>query len=223
MRRCRLSYGGVVSYAEGLALQAAARQAVAAGEWDGVLLLVEHLPVITIGRSGGAENLLADAAVLRERRIAVVASDRGGNITCHNPGQLVGYPVLNLRRWREDVHWYVEALEEVLIRTLARLGLTAGRKAKYTGVWLGDAKVAAIGVAVRSWITAHGFALNVANDLTIFEWVVPCGIRQFGVTSLAAVGLAVSIDEVAALLATEFAAVFECKLVTVPPSGVIDS
>ena len=134
------------------------------------------------------------------------------NITCHNPGQLVGYPILNLSSWQEDVHWYVEQLEEVLIRTAARYGIVAGRKARYTGVWAGNRKLAAIGVSVRRWITGHGFALNVNNDLSLFQQIVPCGIAEFGVTSLRAAGVDVSVAEVAAQIQTEFTALFEAEL-----------
>ena len=175
---------GVVSYKEGLELQKQARQEVAAGACNGLLLLLQHSPVITVGRGGGRENLLASPALLQETGVELFDSERGGNITCHNPGQLVGYPVLNLSCWQEDVHWYVRQLEEVLIRTLKEFGVVAGRKARYTGVWVENRKIAAIGVSVRHWITGHGFALNVSNDLRLFQSIVPCGIGEFGVTSL---------------------------------------
>jgi len=184
MRNVRLRINGVVSYADGLKLQKHARQQVIEGLFEGVLLLQQHYPVITSGRGGGRENLLAAPAVLQEAGIEFFDSERGGNITCHNPGQLVGYPILNLSCWQEDVHWYVEQLEEVLIRTLQEFGVTAGRKARYTGVWVGNRKIAAIGVSVRRWVTGHGFALNVCNDLGLFQKIVPCGIGEFGVVSL---------------------------------------
>lgn len=183
-RKIQLRIAGVVSYAEGLALQKQAHQEVAAGACDGVLLLLQHSPVITVGRGGGRENLLASPALLQETGVDLFDSERGGNITCHNPGQIVGYPVLNLSCWQEDVHWYVRQLEEVLIRTLKEFGVVAGRKARYTGVWVENRKIAAIGVSVRHWITGHGFALNVSNDLSLFQRIVPCGIGEFGVTSL---------------------------------------
>ena len=203
---------GLVSYQEGLELQQQARRRVADGELAGVLILLEHQPVITAGRGGGRENLRATLSGLQAEQIAFVETDRGGNITCHNPGQLVGYPVLNLSFWQEDVHWYVEQLEEVLIRTVAQYGIVAGRKSRYTGVWAGNRKLAAIGVSVRRWITGHGFALNVSNDLSLFQQIVPCGIEEFGVTSLQAAGVTASLNEVAQRLQTEFATVFAAAL-----------
>jgi len=188
---------GIVSYTEGLSLQQQARSIVTEGQYDGVLLLLEHRPVITVGRGGGRENLVASIEELRAVGVEVVESDRGGNITCHNPGQLVGYPILNLSRWQEDVHWYVEQIEEILIQTLADVGVLAGRKARYTGVWVGNSKIAAVGVSVRHWITGHGFALNVQNDLSLFQMIVPCGIGEFGVTSLLEQGVTLGVQEVA--------------------------
>ena len=211
-RRVQVIRPGLVSYQEGLELQQQARQRVAGGDVAGVLILLEHQPVITTGRGGGRENLRTSLSGLQAERIEVVETNRGGNITCHNPGQLVGYPVLNLSRWQEDVHWYVEQLEEVLIRTVARYGIVAGRKARYTGVWAGNRKMAAIGVSVRNWITGHGFALNVNNDLALFQQIVPCGIEDFGVTSLQTAGVTATVTEVAAQIVTEFATVFAAEL-----------
>lgn len=209
-KNCLLAQPGLVDYPSGLLLQEAARTLVASGRHAGALILLEHPPVITIGRAGGDDNLLFTPESLAQAGIAVFASDRGGNITGHNPGQLVGYPVLDLRLWRQDVHWYADCLEEVIIRTLAGFGLTAGRKAKYTGVWLGDEKIAAIGLAVRHWITGHGFALNIDNDLGIFSNIVPCGISEFGVTSLRRAGVAADRPAVVAALTAAFAEVFDC-------------
>ena len=211
-RRVQVIRPGLVSYQEGLELQQQARQRVAGGDVAGVLILLEHQPVITTGRGGGRENLRTSLNGLQAERIEVVETNRGGNITCHNPGQLVGYPVLNLSRWQEDVHWYVEQLEEVLIRTVARYGIVAGRKARYTGVWAGNRKMAAIGVSVRNWITGHGFALNVNNDLALFQQIVPSGIEDFGVTSLQTAGVTANVIAVADQLLAEFATVFAAEL-----------
>ena len=211
-RRVQVIRPGLVSYQEGLELQQQARQRVAGGDVAGLLILLEHQPVITTGRGGGRENLRTSLSGLQAERIEVVETNRGGNITCHNPGQLVGYPVLNLSRWQEDVHWYVEQLEEVLIRTVARYGIVAGRKARYTGVWAGNRKMAAIGVSVRNWITSHGFALNVNNDLALFQQIVPCGIEDFGVTSLQTAGVTANVSVVADQLLAEFATVFAAEL-----------
>jgi lipoyl(octanoyl) transferase len=149
---------------------------------------------------------------LQAAGVAFVETGRGGNITCHNPGQLVGYPILNLSRWQEDVHWYVRQLEEVLIRTLADFGVEAGRKARYTGVWVGNQKIAAMGVSVRHWITGHGFALNVSNDLELFRSIVPCGIDEFGVTSLQALGMTADPSLVKDPLIKKFREVFEAEI-----------
>ena len=211
-RQVQVIRPGLVSYQEGLELQQQARQRVAGGDVAGVLILLEHQPVITTGRGGGRENLRTSLSGLQAERIEVVETNRGGNITCHNPGQLVGYPVLNLSRWQEDVHWYVEQLEEVLIRTAARYGIVAGRKARYTGVWAGNRKLAAIGVSVRNWLTGHGFAWNVNNDLALFQQIVPCGIEDFGVTSLQTAGVTANVSAVADQLLAEFATVFAAEL-----------
>ena len=205
---------GLVSYEEGLSLQKQARAMVESGDYDGVLLLLQHHSVITAGRSGGRENLVASLSELKTAGVEFIESDRGGNVTCHNPGQIVGYPVMNLSRWREDVHWYVNQLEEVLIQTLKIYGVVAGRKAKYTGVWVGNRKIAAIGVSVRHWITGHGFALNIQNDLSLFQAIVPCGIQEFGVTNLQLQGAAIPLQQVAQDLSIQFSEVFAASLVT---------
>lgn len=177
---------GRIPYREALELQ---RRAVAARATDAIgdtIWFVEHEPVLTVGRAGHAENLLASEAALRARGVEVVPIERGGDITYHGPGQIVGYPILALDAipCGRDLHRYLRDLEEVLIGMLASYGITAGRRPPYTGVWTGDRKVAAIGVAVRRWITFHGFALNVDPDLTHFDWIHPCGIRGLGVTSM---------------------------------------
>jgi lipoyl(octanoyl) transferase len=210
--RCGLIKSGLVSYEVGLILQDQAKTLIASGEWDGILILLEHLPVITVGNGGGKENLRMTDRELRSQGIDVVSTDRGGSITCHNPGQLVGYPVLHLDKWQKDVHWYVHMLEEVLIRTLAHYGLKAGRKARYTGVWLEDEKIAAIGVSVKQWVTGHGFAFNINNNLELFQVIIPCGIREFGVTSLQHAGVKATVDDVAAIITEEFADIFNCRL-----------
>lgn len=185
---------------------------VESGQYSGVLLLLEHHPVITVGRSGGRENLVVSFSELQAAGVEFIESDRGGNVTCHNPGQLVGYPVIDLSRWQQDVHWYVNQLEEVLIRTLKTYDIIAGRKAQYTGVWVGNRKIAAIGVSVRHWITGHGFALNVQNDLNLFRAIVPCGIQEFGVTNMEKQGALISLQEVARDLANQFSEVLVASL-----------
>jgi len=156
-----------------------------AGDIPDTLILTEHNPVYTIGvRPGAANHLVWNKSVLAEEGIEVVKTNRGGDITYHGPGQIVGYPIINLDR-RRDLHGYLRDLEEVLIRTVAQLGLTAQRREGKTGIWIEDRKIAAIGVAVKSWITYHGFALNVCPDLRHFQGIVPCGITDGTVTSLA--------------------------------------
>jgi lipoyl(octanoyl) transferase len=155
-----------------------------AREIEDTILFLEHPPVITLGRNARAEHLLTPAATLRRLGIDLVESDRGGNVTFHGPGQLVGYPILDLSLIRKDVVWYVRTLEEALIRTAREFGLPAERRSGLTGVWVNQAKVAAIGVHLSRWVTSHGFALNLETDLRFFRHIVPCGIAGAPVTSL---------------------------------------
>ena len=216
---------GRMDYASALGVQLRAVEWVKAGR-DGpappeFLLLVEHdPPVITVGRSGGAANVLQTREALAARGIELKESSRGGDVTCHGPGQLVAYPVIDLARHGRDVHRYLRDLEEVVIRLLARYGLEGRRDADYTGVWIGREKVCAIGVAITRWVTYHGLALNVAADLDHFSLIVPCGIRDRGVTSVAkALGRDVAMETVAADLVSEFAAVFGFAGATRAPAG----
>ncbi len=206
---------GQLTYEEGLRLQQKAWDSVAAGEWDGALILLEHSPVVTLGRNHATPELLLSSEEYRERGIEVVHCKRGGKATCHNPGQLVGYPILNLTNWQQDSHWYLRLLEQAVINTVGKFGIVAGRKEVYTGVWANDRKIAAIGVAIRRWITSHGFALNVHNDLDLFSAIVPCGISEFGVTSMLAEGVAgLSVGEVADVLIREMEVALQCSFVT---------
>ncbi len=172
-------------YAEALALQRDVAFARLAGRVaDDVLLLVQHPPVITLGRSTKAGNLLASSEQLAARGVAMFDVERGGDVTFHGPGQLVGYPIVNLTQHRPDLHWYLRQLEEVMIRTLAACGITATRNQGKTGVWVGDRKIASIGVHARQWVTWHGFALNVTTDLSYFDLMIPCGIQDVVMTSV---------------------------------------
>jgi len=176
-----------------------------AGEAGDTLVFTEHNPVYTLGlRLGAAQNLIWDAAELVRRGIEVVQTNRGGDITYHGPGQVVGYPVVNLAP-RQDLHAYLRFLEQVLINSVGQFGLAADRRAGKTGIWLGPRKIAAIGVAVKRWTTFHGFALNVNTDLTPFSGIVPCGITDGTVTSMQ-LELGRPVDEagVKQVLATEF-------------------
>lgn len=220
-RKCALIDAGIKSYEEGLELQKRAKAAVLAGEWDGIFILLEHLPVITLGRSHNTAELLWSMDKYTSHGIEIFPCNRGGRVTCHNIGQLVGYPILNLSHWLEDSHWYLRSLEQIIMNTVQSLGITAERKPNYTGVWVNDKKIAAIGISVRRWITGHGFALNVNNDLAIFRSVIPCGIQDFGVTSLGAEGLTgVGIHAVAELVRHEFQQVLQSSLQSLPlPDG----
>jgi lipoate-protein ligase B len=174
------------SYAGVLALQRELAKARIAGLVDeDVLLLVEHEPVITLGRSSKAAHLLAAPEYLRQRGVELFEVERGGDVTFHGPGQLVGYPIIDLARHRKDLHWYLRQVEQFLIDALATYGLRAGRKPSYTGVWVDDRKIASIGVHARDWVTWHGFALNVTTDLAYFDLIVPCGIQSVQMTSIA--------------------------------------
>ena len=201
---------GRVPYADGLALQEELVAARRAGEIPDTLLLLEHPHVITLGSSSDASHVLLDEGERRLMGIELFETGRGGDVTYHGPGQLIGYPILDLKPDRKDLHRYVRDLESSLIRLLEGYGLEAGRKAGLTGVWVGDEKVAAIGVRVSSgWITSHGFALNVGTDLSFFGSIVPCGIREHGVTSMERLlGRAVALEEVGDRAAEAVADVF---------------
>ncbi len=200
---------GRVPYGRGLELQqhlVAERQA---GRIPDQLLLLEHDPVFTLGRSARHENVLFPDEELRARGYEVFESGRGGDVTYHGPGQVVGYPILDLSPDRCDVHRYVRDLEEVMIRTCADYGIEASRAAGLTGTWVAQEKIGAIGVRISRWVTSHGFAFNVATDLAPFNLIVPCGIRNKGVTSLERLlGRPLPLDEVMDRLTTHFAAVY---------------
>ncbi|MBN2311504.1 MAG: lipoyl(octanoyl) transferase LipB [Candidatus Hydrogenedentes bacterium] len=175
---------GLVPYEEAYRLQLSRRNAVEAGQLGNALFVVEHAPVITLGRSSKREHVVATPEQLAAQGVAVVESDRGGDVTYHGPGQLVAYPVLDLGQWRRSIRWYLRTLEEILIRQLRGYGLEAGRAEGYTGVWVAGAKVAAIGVGIHNWVTFHGIALNVNPEMAHFGLIVPCGIGDRPVTSL---------------------------------------
>ena len=203
---------GLVPYGQALALQRALVEDRRAGRIGDTLLLVEHPHVLTLGvrGDGGRAHILASAAALAARGIDVHETGRGGDITYHGPGQLVGYPVIDLKPDRCDVRRYVRDLEEVLIRAVADFGIEAGRVDGLTGVWVGREKLAAIGVRIARWITSHGFALNVTTDLDYFNLIVPCGIADRGVTSMAALtGRPTEAGEVAGRIVEHFAKLFQ--------------
>ncbi len=188
MKICQIIDLGLIGYAEAYALQQRVVAARKAGAIEEVLLLCEHSHVITQGRNGKREHLLASEHVLRQKGVEFHATNRGGDITYHGPGQLVGYPILNLGAIRRDVVWYVRTLEEAMIRATAEFGITAERVAGKTGIWVRagktEEKLAAIGVHISRWVTSHGFAYNVSTDLRNFDLIVPCGIADRKATSL---------------------------------------
>ena len=206
---CHLEQHGLVDYAAALELQ---RKRVAqrkAGTVPDTLILLEHPHVYTLGRNAQKENMLVSEEFLASRGAQVFHTDRGGDVTYHGPGQLVGYPILDLTQHRRDISWYMRSLEDVFIRTAHDYGIEAGRIEGAAGVWVGNNKLTAMGVHLSRWVTSHGFALNVNTDLSFFEWIVPCGLHGKGVTSLAKLlDRPVKMEEVAERVVEHFGAVF---------------
>lgn len=201
---------GRISYNEAYALQRDLWNRRVAGEIPDHLLLLEHPPVITLGRNFKPEHLLAPLDRLRALGVEVREADRGGDVTYHGPGQLVGYPIIGLQPDRMDVLRYLRDLEEALIQTIGTLGIKGGRKEGCTGVWVEDRKIAAIGVKISRWVTYHGFALNVSTDLSAFDLIIPCGLHGARVTSIAReLGSAPSLEEMAQLAAESINHIFD--------------
>ena len=202
---------GLVPYADGLELQRALVEDRKANRIPDTLLLLQHPHVLTVGvKKDGRSHILASPEQLASRGVAVFETGRGGDVTYHGPGQIVGYPIMDLNPDRRDVHRYVRDLEEVMIRVCADYGVTAGRIKGFSGAWIGDAKIGAIGVRISRWITSHGFAFNVTTDVDFFNLIVPCGIADRGVTSLAEqLRRAPEIAEVESRVVEQFAAVFD--------------
>jgi lipoyl(octanoyl) transferase len=216
MRQLEVRRLGVMSYGEALAMQRALVEERRAGRVRDLLLLLQHPPVITLGvkGDGGRSNVVATPERLAQLGIEIHEAGRGGDVTYHGPGQIVGYPILDLRPDRCDVHRYVRDVEEVMIRVCADYGLTAGRIAGLTGTWIGSDKIGAIGIRISRWITSHGFAFNVRTDLDHFRLIVPCGINDRGVTSLEkATGQRVTMQAVEDGVARHFSAVFDYEVI----------
>ena len=217
-RRLCWSFLGRVPYGPTYELQEHLRREIRLGRGPEHLLLLEHEPVFTLGRSASADDVVAAEPWLRARGIEVHQTNRGGQVTYHGPGQLVGYPILNLDPDRRDVRRYVHDLQEVLIRTLGDLGV-AGRRREgqaYIGVWVGEEKIASIGVHLARWITIHGFALNVSTDLASFSGIVACGLPDVRMTSIERLtGTSVPLTEVASRVAVHAGTVFDRELVEV--------
>jgi len=207
VRLCEARDLGRMRWAEAYALQQELGEQRKRGEIRDQLLLVEHPHVITMGRNGHMSNVIAGEDILSRAGIDFHHTNRGGDVTYHGPGQLVGYPILDLNDWKRDVHAYVRAIEEVIIRTIGVYGLTGTRVPGATGVWVDGAKVCAIGVHISRWVTSHGFALNVETDLQYFQYIIPCGLT-LPVTSMRALGVEAGLDEVKQVLRQQFAQVF---------------
>jgi lipoyl(octanoyl) transferase len=204
---------GRLRYADAFTLQQTLVDRRKLGRGTDTLLFVEHPHVVTIGRNGKEQHVLASADVLSRTGIEFYETDRGGDVTYHGPGQVVGYPILDLREWRRDVRAYFQGVEQSLIDALGTLGVKAERIAQpgYEGVWVGGAKIAALGIHISRWITSHGFALNVDTDLDYFKYIVPCGLTK-PVCSLRSLGNRASPAEVKAAIAASFAKIFDYEV-----------
>jgi len=233
MRKCQVRELGRIAYGPALELQQQLIAARKAGTAPDHLLLLEHPHVITLGRNGRQENLLASDEIMERAGISFFPTDRGGDVTYHGPGQLVAYPIMDLREWKRDVGAFVRAVEQTIIDTLADYGIQAGRIPKLTGVWVGDrrggagaaqiaaaqiaaAKIAAIGVHISRWVTSHGLALNVSTDMSYFQYIVPCGLTK-PVTSMAQLGVRATLEEVSRSLAAHFGRNFDCEMLYEAP------
>lgn len=216
---------GRMDYGQALALQESILARRIRGEVPDTLLLVEHPPVLTVGRRGSSSNILVSTDMLKTMGVEVYDISRGGDVTYHGPGQLVGYPIMDLGNMGKDIKDFVWKVEEVFIRLLKQeYGIHAERdEKKYTGVWVGKDKITAIGIAVKKWVTMHGFAFNVNTDLSHFNWIVPCGITDKGVTSLEKIlGQAVDFQRLSQKVAEAFCQVFHREAVIVPKEDLLD-
>jgi lipoyl(octanoyl) transferase len=214
-RHCIVRDLGRLSYSAALGIQRQLAEERKQGLGVDHLLFVEHPHVVTIGRDGHEENLLASEEVLRGAGIELHECDRGGDVTYHGPGQIVAYPIMDLRDWKRDVGAFVRGIEQVLIDALADFDIDARRIAGMTGVWAGNAKVAAIGVHLSRWVSTHGWALNVSTDLAYFNYIVPCGLAK-PVTSMAALGVRADSEDVKSALVRRFGQVFEFEMQAEP-------
>jgi lipoate-protein ligase B len=222
---------GTMAYGEALDLQRAVAKARISGELDeDLLLLVEHPPVVTLGRSFKERHLLASPTLLASRGVELFEVERGGDVTFHGPGQLVGYPIIDLKRHKRDLHWYLRQVEEALIRSIAPFGLVGERRAGLTGVWSEGRKLASIGVHARDWVTWHGFALNVSTDLRYFDLIVPCGIDAVEMSSVGrelerrgepAVGADALLGEVKSSVGAAFGDVFALDVADLHPHALL--
>ncbi len=215
MRTCEYRYLSRIAYAEALALQQSLHDARKRGEVSDTLLLLEHPHVITLGRAANRANILADEQTRAAKNVELFETGRGGDVTYHGPGQLVGYPIISLAPDAQDVRRYVRNIQEVLVQTARDFGIEAeSRGGEHVGVWVGNEKLAAIGIRISRWVTMHGFAFNVTTDLDYFNLIVPCGIADHGVTSLEKIlGRKIELAVVAEAVVRHFGAVFQRQMI----------
>ena len=217
---------GRLGYADALELQRSiARDRITGVIPQDVLLLLEHPPVVTLGRAAKENHLVASPEFLETKGVELFEVERGGDVTFHGPGQLVGYPIIDLKRHRQDLHWYLRKIEEALINALADYGIPGERNTAFTGVWTRGKKIASIGVHARDWVTWHGFALNVSTDLSYFDLIVPCGIDGVQMTSIAReIGSAdVSMADIRDRVAAKFAEAFDLTTVVTSRSALLET
>ena len=223
MTTCAMVDLGSLDYREALALQGRVHSRVANGDLPNVLLLLQHPPVYTMGRRASRADVLAPDSKLRDLGVDIYRTDRGGAVTYHGPGQLICYPILRLRELGIGPLSYVRALESVVASMLSELAIVAASDSRPTGVWVGDAKIAAIGVRVSRGATMHGAALNVCTDLSYFDHIVPCGMPSAKVTSICEQGATIDVPRAVDILAPHFARVFSCSLIRSTPEEIGES
>jgi lipoyl(octanoyl) transferase len=217
---------GQLGYEQALELQRnLARDRISGAIPQDLLLLVEHPPVVTLGRSSKAKHLVASPEFLQSKGVELFEVERGGDVTFHGPGQLVGYPIIDLKRHKQDLHWYLRKLEEALINALADYGIPGERNTAYTGVWTRGKKIASIGVHARDWVTWHGFALNVTTDLSYFDLIIPCGIDGVVMTSIGReLGLEeISMQDVRDRVTANFAEAFDLTAVVTSRAALLET
>ena len=217
---------GRLGYGEALELQRnIARDRISGAIPQDVLLFLEHPPVVTLGRGTKQKHLVASPEFLQSKGVELFEVERGGDVTFHGPGQLVGYPIIDLKRHRQDLHWYLRTIEAALINTLADYGIKAERKAPYTGVWTQGKKIASIGVHARDWVTWHGFAVNVTTDLSYFDLIIPCGIDGVVMTSIARElgSEEISQQDVRDRVTAKFAEAFDLTAVVTSRSALLET
>ncbi|MFL5463891.1 MAG: lipoyl(octanoyl) transferase LipB [Gemmatimonadaceae bacterium] len=217
---------GRMGYGEALELQRSiARDRISGTIPQDVLLLLDHPPVVTLGRGAKEKHLVASPALLQSKGVELFEVERGGDVTFHGPGQLVGYPIIDLKRHRQDLHWYLRTIEQALINTLEDYGIPGERNTAYTGVWTRGKKIASIGVHARDWVTWHGFALNVTTDLSYFDLIIPCGIDGVVMTSVAReLGAEdISIQDLRDRISAKFAEAFDLTAVVTSRSALLET